>query len=308
MNQRKWDFLPLTLLLLLLTAYFVAGWKASPCAGSILSALGAVVVILLIGRILYVINRKMLTGSSLLPPLFYAFLATAHPAAFCFSTLHIAALLLAVSLYSYLCFNALAPSMSRLASMWLTLGCAGLLLPALLWLAPVYAITSVSKADDKLKFWFITLFGLAIPTATWLVITYLMGDTTPASEIFVHDWEEMTAIHHPTFYHSTPALCRILIVAVVSLVAMGGIFSRLSTYKTSQFHACLRLIVLTLCLGVLALIFWGDTATPAGLMVMAPASLLLGLYFETTRNKKASRTLLVILTLILVFERISHFV
>ena len=309
MNRRNTDFLSLALLILLLVAFYVSGWKAAPCSDSILSALASVIVILLIGRILGVINRKMLTGSSLLPPLFYAFLAAAHPGVFCFSMLHVVAILLAVSIYSYLCFNALAPSLSSLSSMWLTLGCAGLLMPPLLWLVPVFALTSVAKSEEKLKFWFIALFGLAIPTAVWLGVFYLMGDTTPVGRFFVeHYWEGMTAVQAPAFYHSTPTLCRILIVAVIALVAMVRILSRLTTYKTSQYHACLRLILLTLCLGALALLFWGDTATPAGLLLTIPLAPLLGIYFETARNRIATSSLLIVLALILIAERVSHFV
>ena len=308
MNRRNQEFYTLCAIILLLAAYFAAGWLAAPCS-DVLSKLGSIIAILLISRILGVINRKMLTGSSLLPPLFYAFLVAAHPGAFCFSMLHVVAILLAVSIYSYLGFNALGPSLSRLASMWLTLGCAGLLMPPLMWLAPVFALTSVAKSEDKLKFWFIALFGLAIPTAVWLGVFYLMGDTTPVDSFFVeHYGKGMTAVQAPTFYHSTPTLCRIAIVAVVTLVAMVRILSQLTTYKTSQYHACLRCIVLTLCLSVLTLLFWGDTATPAGLLLLLPVAPLLGLYFENARNKTASTTLLIILALILIAERVSCFV
>lgn len=309
MNRRNTEFLSLALLILLLVAYYVSGWKAAPCSDSILSALAAVIIILLIGRILGVINRKMLTGSSLLPPLFYAFLAAANPGAFCFSMLHVVAVLLAVSIYSYLCFNALSPSLSSLSSMWLTLGCAGLLMPPLMWLAPVYAFTSVGKAEEKLKFWFIALFGLAIPTAVWLGVFYLMGDTTPVGSFFAdHYWKGMTAVQALAFYHSTPTLCRITIVAVVTLVAMVRILSQLTTYKTSQFHACLRLILLTLCLGVLVLLFLGDAATPAGMLLSIPLAPLLGIYFETARNRIAASSLLIVLALLMIAERVSHFV
>jgi len=307
MNRRNLDFLTLTAIFLVLAAWLATGWLASPCSGDALPLLAALIVFAVVCRVLSAVNRQMLTGSSLLPPLLYAFLATAHPGSLSISTFHAAVLLLAVSIYYYLSYNACRASMGNLSGMYLALGGASILCPPLLWLAPVFAFTSVTKAEEKVKFWTASVLALIAPLAAFEAILYFIGAEGPFYGSLTAIWHNMLAVRHPSFARPVISLVRIAAIAALTVVTIVKVYAHLNTYKTAQFHACVRMILLTLCLGVLTLLFWGDTATPAGLMFLLPVAPLLGLYVENDRNRTTVRTELAILAFILITERISCF-
>ena len=309
MRDKFSDILVFLAILLVLAAYFATGWMALPEKGTLLtSGLPAMSVILLCCVPLYFIHQWMLPGISFVTVLFYAFLAAANPTAFRLSPFHGVALLLAVSLYCYLCFSALRPALKYVAGMWLTFGIAVQLLPSLLWLAPVLLLSSIGKAMDKAKYCFTALLGLLVPPFAWMAIRYLSSGIVPVGDYFPRLWSEMTALHLPSPNLSAATLCRIGFTAIMVITAILRIMPRLSRYKTAQYRAILRLILMTLCLSAYGFLFLNYPALPAGLLIMLPAAPLLGVFIFDTLTRKGAGTWLVILFLLLAAERISLFV
>lgn len=293
---------------LLLAAYCAAGWLASPEAGErALGTLPAAGTILAGCALLYLVNERLLSGSSPLVAILYIVLATARPAGLFFTPLHAASLLLAVSVTAYLLFNSIRTSMGTLVLAWAGLGTAALLAPPLAWLAPVYAVFSVRKTDEKMRFWVAALLAFILPLAVWTGINYLRGGDSPG-EILQGLWSGMCAAQRPSFSYPAVSLCRMALTTLVVILAVFHVGARLDSYKTAQFHACLRLIILTLALSLLVLFFYFRPGLPSGLLTALPAAPLLGEYFSHAARNKRAGTLAIILGLVLAAERASFFV
>lgn len=318
MSRTNSVFLRFIVAILLLAAWFASGWLAArPCPDrAFLSGLCAAAVILGNGVLLFFLNERVMSGASVLVFLFYIVLSTANPAALYFSRFHAAALLLAGSFACYARFNALNPSMKDLCGAWLLLGIAALLEPPFLWLAPVYALTSAGKAENKPKFIAATLLFLILPAAAWIGFRYLRGEASPALYFLGTMWDGMTALRRPSFQLSAPTLCRILVTAIACILAAVRILRRLDSYRISQYRASIRLIIMTISLCLLVVLFYaGGGASgsvgggiPSGLVVLLPVSLMLGEYTGPSRSRPSGRTMAAFLLLFLLAERISCFV
>ena len=308
MNRTISDILVTVGLFLLLGAYCATGRLALPHEGNVfLPTLYAGLIIIANSILLYRINERLLSGTSLLVAVIYFVLATARPQALSFTPVHAASLLLAGSFYCYLHFNSMRTSMKYLAGAWGGLGAAALILPPLAWLVPVYALSSFGKPEDKFKFSVAAFLALLLPLAAWTGICYLRGQDS-FQQILSSLWNGMCAVQRPSFHYSAATLCRMLLTAVATILAVIRIIGRLDSYKIAQFHACLRLIILTLALCVLTLLFFANPGIPSGLLTVLPVAPLLGEYFCHPVREKGTGTLALILILLLVVERISCFV
>ena len=241
---------------------------------------------------------------SLIAPVAYAILAAANPAALSYTPLHAASLLLAASLSCYLRFCADKPSPDLLGGTFIALGAAGLFHPPLFWLTPVYAATTVSRAESKGRFWVTALLALVFPAAVHIGIQYLRGGYAPP--VILHGFlERMTAISHPVLHLSAATLVRILLTFVVAAAASLHLLRRLSRFRTGPFHATVRTLLITLVLTVLSALFLTDGDQPAGLLVMFPVSLILNAYLRNAGQDRSVRMLGLILLLVLAVERVS---
>jgi len=309
MNSRFSDFSVYTSIVLVLAAFFLTGWMAAPHAGNLLtSGLPALLAVLFCCVPLFFIHQRMLMGSAMVTPLFYVFLAMANPVACCFSAFHWVAMLLAVSLYAYFCFTALVPSPRFAAGTWFPFGVAALLLPSLLWLAPVLLLSSIGKAAEKGKYVITALLGLLLPALVWMALRFLHGDPLSPVDLLATSWTGMRTLHLPGASLPVVTLVRLGFTVAMTLVAYLRIVPRLSRYKTAQYHAIVRLLLLTLCLSVYTFLFLDYPALPAGLLVMLPTAPLLSVFLLDTLSRRNTVPWFVTLLLLLAAERIALFV
>lgn len=308
MNRTISDILVIVGLFLVLGAFCATGWLALPQEGSgVLPALAAVGILVVNSILLYVVNERLLSGTSLLVAVIYFVLATARPQALYYTPVHAASLLLTLSIVCYLHFNSMRTSMKYLVGAWACLGAAALILPPLAWLAPVYAMFSFGKTEDKLRFWVAALLSLLLPLAAWTGICYLRGESSVGT-ILQSLWEGMCAVQRPSFHYSAATMARLLLTAIAAVVAVIRVVRRLDSYKIAQFHACLRLIILSISLCVLTLLFFANPAIPSGLLTLIPVAPLLGEYLSHPVREKGTGLFALVLILLLVVERISCFV
>ena len=266
-------------------------------------------VILLNAVLLFLVNDRVMADSGLVTPVAYVVLATANPAALWYTPLHAASLLMALSIVFLLGFCALRQSMGRLAGCWAALGSAGLIFPPLLWLAPLYAVLTVGKAEDKLKFWTASLLTLCLPAAIALAFNSL-GGTRTATAFFSDIWAQMSTLLHRPLHLSAAMLCRIVLTALAALLAIIRALGRIDRYKISRSAAVIRIIFLTLAICVLTALFCRDGQAAAGLVTYLPVALILNEYFGSSdqQHTAGARTLAIILMLVLLVERITCFV
>ena len=199
--------------------------------------------------------------------------------------------------------------MGRLAGCWAALGSAGLIFPPLLWLAPLYAVLTVGKAEDKLKFWTASLLTLCLPAAIALAFNSL-GGTRTATAFFSDIWAQMSTLPHRPLHLSAAMLCRIVLTALAALLAIIRALGRIDRYKISRSAAVIRIIFLTLAICVLTALFCRDGKAAAGLVTYLPVALILNEYFGSSdrQHTAGARTLAIILMLVLLVERITCFV
>ena len=308
MKRTNSDFLIFASILLPAVLFCAAGWLTIPAADrAVVSGLLAGLVLVANGLLLFLTGDRVMNETSPLAPVIYIVLAAANPAALSLTPLHAASFLLALSMLFHLLYCAIRPSLGYLAIAWATLGCAALCFPPLAWLAPVYAITTAPSAEEKGKYTVALILSFILPAGIWIGIQYLRGTGLPVN-VLRGLWTDMTVIHRPTLHFSAATLCRILLTVLATVLAVIHILRRLTRYRTAQYHAFLRLLVLTLALVVLNLVFLSDSRQPFGLLTLLPVTLLLNEYFRDRNAEKGAGLLAVILALVLVVERITCFV
>lgn len=296
--------------ILLLAAWYASGSLAAvpDAPRPLLSGLLAGAVILVNAALLYLADGRILNQAGLFTPAAYIVLATANPRALWFSPFHGAALLLAVSVMFYLNYCAVRPSMMNLTGAWAALGASALLFPPFLWLVPVYAVSAVGKAEEKLKFCVASLLAVCLPLGIYAGVTSLQAGAEPAGVFFTGLWNRMTDLPRISLHFSAATLCRILLTGLLTLLAIIWSVGRLDRYKIARFAAVIRIIFLTLSICLLMLLFLPDSRHPSGLVTVLPVALLFNNYFGVPDRKKGDRTLVVILILVLIAERISCFI
>lgn len=306
MKRMRSDILAFSGAFLLLAAYIAGGYAAAPAGAFLTSFLPAAGILLACGILLYFLNEKTLSGISILVPTVYLVLATAHPDSLRFAPFHAAVLLVAVSLFFYLTFTAIRPSTDYLAASCIFLGAAAMIEPPMLWLAPVLTLSAVGKAEEKGKFWAAAVLALFLPFFAWYGISYLRGQMEPLATVFAGLWTRMTDFGRTDIRFSDVTLLRIALVALSVLLAIVSTVKRLGTYKIAQFRTSVRLIILTLAFSLLTLLFYHSSAVPAGMFTALPAAPLIGECLSRTADRKTTRTLTLIVVLVLLAERAAR--
>ncbi len=308
MRRTIGEFATFLAVILLLVLYEWAGWQCGTAPERPFSA-GLLAAILLIATalVLHLTADRALCEMSLVVPFSFLILATANPAALYYTPLHTAALLLALSLFFLLDYCASHPTMGNLIATGLTLGASALFFPPLLWLAPFYGALAIGRTEDKVRFFVAGVLAVALPLAAGIGVQSLLRTGTPGA--FLPDlWLRMTDVVRPVFLYSAATLCRIFLTVLVAVLAIVRMLKRTHTYRTAQFRAMNRLILLTLLIALLALLFLSDGKQPAGLITTLPVALLLNDLLGHPDHRKGTFTLIITLILLLVAERISYFV
>jgi hypothetical protein len=307
MNRNIRGIFDLVAWVLIVAAYYASAWMAPAGACTVADGLRATLVILVCCVLLYFLHQHMLSGSGIPTALLYAVLAAAPPAALRYSPFHIAVLLMALCQYCYLHFNAVNPSQETGFIQWASFSSASIVLPPLGWLLPLLLLSSLPKAVGKGRFLATAFLGLVLPLAVWTGIRFCMKDPDPTA-FFPEMWAQMATLHLPHFCLPVVTVVRIAMTAAITLAAIIRILCRMSSFRTAEYHACVRLILMTLGLAVIAVLFLSDPATPSGLLLMLPVAPLLSRFVQDNPGRKMGRLLLIILALLLVAERISLFV
>ena len=293
--------------IVLLAAFTASGWYvAVPGARTgFLSCAGAFVVILANCFGLSLIGSRFSARPVGLIPFIYIALVAANPATLHWTPCHPASLLLIAMIFCYLQFCSGQSSNEYLAASCLLLGPAGLFMPPILWLFPVFLLLGAGRTPSKGKSLVTALIGLILPLLVYGGILYLRSGTDAALSLPLRLWEGMTKLSPgiPPFRATT--LARITVIMVATLIAFIDIASKLNTYKIIQFLAFVRLIILTVALCVMTLLFAKDNHTSCALATYLPITLLLNEYLAAPGKGRTKTALAVAAILLLVAERIS---
>ena len=225
-----------------------------------------------------------------LPPI-YIVLASANPNALVFNVLHPVALTLALSLFFGMRFFRcdLHQGDAFIAQMFL--GLAGCFFPPALWLAPLYFIASLFRADDTARFFVASLAGLLLPVAAWTAVSYLLGGVQQAEDFLVSVGSGAVAIGPKSIYYSAATIIRMLAVFVLTVVAIVNL------RKT-----VLIVFITGVCL--VSLLFFDNSSEPMCLLTSLAAALPLSnfLYGNTSPRR---RIFVALILFLLIAERLT---
>lgn len=295
--------------ILFLAAFYASGLYANTPGATTgpWPAIGAAAVIVANGFGLLMTSNRVSVKATVSVPFIYIALVAANPWALHWSAFHPASLLMLGSIFCYLSFCAVRPSMEYLAGGTFLLGAAGLFVPPVLWIFPIFLLMGVGKATAKVKYLVISVIGLVLPLLILAGITYLRQGADAVLGLLPSLWERMTDVHLGIRHFSAATLARILLTLVATLMAVVHIVGQLNTYKTVQFLALVRLIMMAVALSVMALLFPEDAHTPCGLIICLPVTLLQNEYMAARGNERTKTALAIIAFLLLVAERVSLF-
>ena len=293
---------------ILLTAFYAAGlFVPTPGATTgTASAIGAAAVIVANGIGLLLTSRRVSGKATLTIPFIYIALVAANPWALHGSAFHPASLLMLASIYCYLSFCAVRPSLTYLLGSFFLLGAAGLFVPPLLWLFPLFLLLSIGRTDEKGKYLVTAFIGMALPLLIQAGVVYLRTGADDVLSLPAAWWTGMTDVHPHLRPFSAATLFRILLTVAATLMAAFHIIQQLNTYKTVQFLAFVRLITLAAVLCLMALVFPENSHTPCYLITCLPVTLVLNEFFVSHGARRTKIALAVAAILLLVAERIGY--
>lgn len=309
MNRTRTHFVAALAGIVLLAAYYIAGLHV-PIPGAednALSRIGSATVILLNGIGLLLTSHRISLKATYSVPFIYIALVAINPWALRWSAFHPASLLMLASIFFYLLYCAVRPSLVYLVSSFFLLGAAGLFVPPLLWLFPFFLVLNIGRTDTKGKYLVTAFIGLALPLLIRASVLYLRYGVDAALALPGELWEGMLDLHPGLHPYSAITLARILLIVAATLMAVVHIIMDLDTYKTSQSLAFIRLIVLAALFSLMSLLFPPAAHTPCGLIICLPVTLLLNEYFVTTGMRKQKMAIATVAMLLLLAERISQF-
>ena len=306
MRRINYGNLSFLLTMLLAAAWYISGLWADGASHTIWAVVSAALLPLASATIIYLTDERITSGASGLAPILWFVLATASPAALSFTPLHAATLLLAGALALLLVYTCISQGIGILSLSFVLLASASLMIPPMVWLAPVFIAASAGKSTDKAKYFTTALISLAAPLFVLCCIRYLLKDAEAVGLTLSEFGTGAITLHPLSIGATAPTIARMAVAAVITLLAIVHVAGRLGSYTTVQFHSYLRILVLMPFFLVFAVLFLGGQ--PYEMVTAMPAALLIDEYAGQSGKKRLTALLLTILALLLAAERIFYYI
>ncbi len=275
--------------------------------GGFLSCLLGTLFTGILALMVYMAGNRISSGMNQFIPLLYLVLVLANPSSLRFSPIHAAAVFLVPALISNVSFCASGSDLTSLAKSCFFLTIASFFFPPLMWMFIPMAALSISKADDKGKYLFTSLFSLAAPLLLAFGIRYLQAGLQNAAEIFPDYLRAMTDVPSKSIAMSASTLCRLVITAIIAIISAYCVAGAFSRYKTVQYTAYSRILFYAAAITATAAVFIPTMSWPGCLLTAIPLSLIINEYFGNGAHD-GSGTMAAAALLILIAERIQCFI
>ncbi len=269
------------------------------------SYLLSVTVLLIIAFSIYYTNERLFScgRSSLSLALFYLIISLSGPGSIYFSGAMIAALLLVWSLY----FSVLTKKGdTQLFLSLFLISTASLFDFHIIFLVPVIFFYSLTTSSFAVKSVFIALVSASIPYLIILSIRYLLfGDVGEfLSEIF----KELININLPLLKIETVAEALVLLsVATLAYRSSFEILKIINRYKVVKSIGLLRYMVILAVLLIITMLY-KDFRNPFTVIISVPISFIIMEYLSLKTESNSKRVKFLIMLILLVLIRISHFI
>ena len=309
MKENLWKLTAAALAIISLVIFYASAFFIPVPAGTASTAAcaGAAVIILANALLLYFTYLHISLHSSIIIPALYILIVSVNPQALYWTVYHPASMCLLVSVMLHLAYCAAGASTEYLVGSLSMLCIAGLIMPQLFWLTPLYLLSSIGKAEEKSKFIVTSILALTLPVIVYAGIRMIVLKDSFDITHFSYIWEGMSDVRIQNFHLTAATLSRFAMFVIAIVTAFVFTVRNLGRYRTIQFLAYARILVLTLAVALISILFKGDGCIPYELFLAIPAALLTGEYFKSSDKRRSKAALAAASLLILIAERISLF-
>lgn len=269
---------------------------------STLSKVLAGLFLLMTSVAVHVLNNEYSNGLNFILPLLYLILVVANPQSVFFTPLHVAALLMMMSMAFFVRFKADSISYTDIFSSYLMLVLASCFFPPLIWLAPFMFISGIGFSDGGFKYLVVSICSLISGAGLILGLAYLISGFDAMLALPQTYLDAITDIGIPSVKVTILQLCRDGIIIILVVIAMIRNLRNQGKYKIAESRMLTTMTIFTALLFVIMALFIKDINLPFGVVVLAPASLVIfGLFGDS--KKTLTTIFILIITAIIVAER-----
>lgn len=269
---------------------------------STLSIILAAAFLLMTAMAVHVLNDEFSNGLNFILPLLFLILVVDNPQVLFFTPFHIAALLLMISMAYFVRFKAESLSYMDLFTSYLMLVISSCVFPPLIWLTPFMFLSGTGVSEGGFKYLVVTLCSLISGAGLVMGLAYLFSGfdammAIPQSYLgAITDWGLMKV--NLTWLH----IGRDAILALLIITAVIRNLRNQGKYKIAESKMLSTMTLFTVLLSAIMVLFVKDISLPFGIVLLAPASLVIfGLFGDS--KKTLATIFIIIITAITVAER-----
>lgn len=232
----------------------------------------------------------------------------ANPASLQFSTMHIAGIILNISLLSLFFFISGGSKPMSLFTAILLLEAAAVFYAPLIWMAPAYAVLILVSSENKMKAATGLILTLLLPAGIYAGILMLVNGSTTILPEFSTLWSNASTIPLRDLHFSTATLVRIVSVAIIVISATFDILFNRSSHSSDQRSMLSWAIFLTAYLTILVAVFYVGPEQPVAPMISVLPSILICERLFCDSPAKGYRAIILCCALIFAAERLYFIV
>lgn len=298
------------LIALYVSAFFIDTQPYSPNGLTIfghntISAVLALLFLVMTAVALHIMNNSYASGLNYILPLLYLVLSVANPGAVYLTPFHIAAFLLVLSLSYFVKFKANSLHNADLFVSIVLLAVSSLFFPPLIWLLPFLVISGFGYAERKASYILASVFSTVTAAGALMGFAYLIFGVDKMMSLPAAYAEAVTGAGIIHMESSPLQMCREGLIFLLVIVAVVRNIRNQGNYKISESRMLSALTLFTVVLYAVMVLFLPDIALPYGLIVLAPASVVIFGLFGDSKKTLVTIFGIIIIAIILVERTIG---
>lgn len=252
---------------------------------NVLSAVLAGAFLLVTAVALHVMNNSYASGLNFILPLLYLVLSVANPNAIYLTPFHIAAFLLVLSMEYFVKFKVDSLSNADIFVSILLLAASSLFFPPLIWLLPFLFISGFGFSERKVSYIVASVSSVVASAGALMGTAYLVSGTEEMLKIPAAYAGAITDVGLLRVESSPLQLCRDGLIFLLVIVAAVRNIRNQGNYRISESRMLSTLTLFTVVLYAIIVLFLPDIVLPYGVIVLAPASVVIfGLFGDSKKT------------------------
>ena len=268
-----------------------------------LSVVLAAFSLLAIALTLHILNNSYASGLNYVHPLIYLILSVANPQSVYFSPFHISAIVFTLSCAFFVKYKADSQNLADEFVAFFLLVLSSCAFPPLIWTFPFVFLTGIGYAEYKSRYIVVSISAAFVAAALVMGLAYVISGFDVMAAVPESYFRAMTAIDVKSSDVTILQFCRDGILGILVIVAIIRDMRNQGKYRIAESRMLSALTLVTVLIFVVTVLFVSDIRQPFGLLLLAPASIVIfGLFGD---SKKIMATIFsIIITAIIIAERV----